>query len=261
MSVIWVVQNNLSRSGSDVLNNACTTLDIPIQLISVIPFDPESPQIEVEGLVIFYGATNFINVVHKSGKWKPAVFFDESKFRISEYMKHWKMLNENAEITTLKEFGSRNLNPDDLYFIRPDKDLKEFAGEVIRFGTFSEWTDRISFGDELFDCEIIVAEPVGIADEWRLFIVNGKVVTSSHYRTYGLLTSFPETPQEVIIFAEEMAKIWSPAEVFVLDVGKSGNDLYIIEANCMNSSGFYCADVVKLVKTITEFVLRSESCE
>jgi len=254
----WVIQNNLSRSGTNSIIEACEILDIPYLSIEVIPFDPEPPQIEVEDLAIFYGATNFINTVHKSRKWKPAVFFDDSNFRISECMKHWKMLNAEAKITTLKEFGSSSLDPDELFFIRPDKDLKEFSGEVIRFGLFSEWADRISFGDPLFDCPIVVAEPVGIADEWRLFIVAGKVITGSHYRTYGLLTSYPGIPQEVITFAEEMAKIWSPAEVFVLDIGRSGKDLYVIEANCMNSSGFYSSDVTKLVKNITEYTVKGK---
>ena len=256
MALTWVIQNNLSKSGSDNIINACKILGIPYLSISAIPFDPKPPQIEIEGLAVFYGATNFINTVHKSGKWKPAVFFDEEKFRISEYMKHWKMLNEAAKITTLKEFGVSDLDPDELFFVRPDKDLKEFAGEVIRFGLFSEWVERISFGDSLFDCPIIVAEPVGIADEWRLFVVDGEVVTGSHYRTYGLLTSYATIPPEVIVFTEEMTKIWSPADIFVLDVGKSGKDLYVIEANCVNSSGFYSSDVTKIVKSIAEYITK-----
>lgn len=256
--VTWVIQSNLSKSGSEQLFEACQTLGIPSRKIEVQPFDPEPPTLDMEGSVIFYGATNFITTIHRSRKWSPGAFFDEQTFRISEYLKHWRMLNEEAELTTLREFGQRNIDPDELFFVRPDRDLKEFAGEVIRFGNFSEWQQKITAGDYLLepDCPIIVAPPVGIADEWRLFIVDGKAVTGSHYRSYHFLTVFAEVPQEVIDFAEEMAKKWSPSPVFVLDVGRSGPHLYVIEANCINSSGFYAADVVKLVKEVTNFIER-----
>ena len=42
--------------------------------------------------------------------------------------------------------------------------------------------------------------------------------------------------------------------MFALDVGRSGPDLYVIEANCVNSAGLYAADVRALVSRITEFV-------
>lgn len=257
--MIWVIQNNLSRIGAEQLNSACTALSIPFLNIEVRPFDLEPPDLRLQGPIVFYGATNFINTIYQTNRWKPGVFFDAESFCMSAYLKHWKMLNSGAELTTLGEFGQRKLSSEELFFIRPDRDLKEFAGEVISFGDFTAWQSKISAGGYLLgpDCKILVSEPVGISNEWRLFIVDGKVITGSHYRSYFRLDVNPDVPDEVISFAEDMAKIWTPSPVFVMDVGKSGEGLYVIEANCFNSSGFYAADIKALVASITEYVKKT----
>ena len=256
MTPTWILQSNLSRTGVEQIEAACTALGVPSLRIQVRPFDPEPPDIQVPGSAVFYGATNFITTIYRSQRWHPGVFFDEENFRIATYLRHWNMLNSAAELTTLGEFGGRSLDPEQLFFVRPDRDLKEFAGEVVRFGDFAAWRDRITAGDYLLgpDCPIAVAEPVGIADEWRLFVVAGQVVTGSHYRSYFRLDVRHEVPAEVRAFAESMAQRWCPAAVFALDVGRSGSDLYVIEANCVNSAGLYAADVHALVARITEFV-------
>ncbi|PKN45645.1 MAG: hypothetical protein CVU63_08600 [Deltaproteobacteria bacterium HGW-Deltaproteobacteria-20] len=256
MTPTWILESNLSRSGVDQIEAACAALSVPSRRVQVRPFDPDPPDIDVPSPVVFYGATNFVTAIYRSRRYWPGVFFDEENFRVASYLGHWHMLNSDAELTTLEEFGRRSLDPEQLFFIRPDRDLKEFAGEVVRFADFAVWVDRISAGGGMLgpDCRIVVAEPVGIADEWRLFVVQGQVVTGSHYRSYLRLDVRPDVPVEVVEFAEAMARTWSPAEVFALDVGRSGPDLYVIEANCMNSAGFYAADVPALVARITEFV-------
>jgi hypothetical protein len=38
-----------------------------------------------------------------------------------------------------------------------------------------------------------------------------------------------------------------------MDIGLCGEDLYIIECGCMNSAGFYDADIDKIVQSVTEY--------
>jgi len=254
--ITWAIESNLHSSGAVELQDACNKLQVPYVNVYSVPFSNEPPEIDVSGHVVFYGATSCVTNIYKTKKYVPGVFFDEDNFRMSSYLRNWEMLNSDAETTTLAEFSDRNEDPNRLFFIRPDKDLKEFAGEVVRFGDFSSWVDKVSLGGGIFgiDCEIVVAEPVGISNEWRIFVVNGKAITGSHYRSYLRLDVHPEVPQEVISFAEDMAKIWSPAEVFALDVGRSGSKLYVIEANCMNSSGLYSSNAVDLVSNINSYI-------
>ena len=100
-------------------------------------------------------------------------------------------------------------------------------------------------------------EPVGIAHEWRLFIVNGRVSSGSHYRRYHKLKEDPYIPPEVIKFAEARCWEYMPTEVFVMDIGESAGNLYIIEIGCFNSAGFYASDVEKIIKDISDHVAGS----
>jgi hypothetical protein len=51
-----------------------------------------------------------------------------------------------------------------------------------------------------------------------------------------------------------MCEIWVPAPVFVMDVGESAGNLFIIECNCFNSSGFYKSNIEKIVVDVSEFI-------
>jgi ATP-grasp domain, R2K clade family 3 len=77
------------------------------------------------------------------------------------------------------------------------------------------------------------------------------VVAGSQYRTYFRLDVRPAVPGDVRAFAENMAHTWAPARAFVLDVARSGPGLYVIEANCLNSAGFYAADVDAIVRAVS----------
>jgi len=49
-----------------------------------------------------------------------------------------------------------------------------------------------------------------------------------------------------------MVDMWQPADAFVLDIALTHNGYKVLEVNCLNSAGFYAADVSKLVQAIME---------
>ena len=57
-------------------------------------------------------------------------------------------------------------------------------------------------------------------------------------------------PAQVRIFAEDLAKLWSPAEVFTLDICYSGDDYWVLEAGCVNSAGFYGSNLKDFVQAV-----------
>jgi hypothetical protein len=251
----WIIQNNLSTSCSNQLIVACEKTGITFETIKVIPFDETLPNISTKEPVIFYGGTNFVTNIWKSGLWKPGVFFDAENFTFSSYQKNWDVLNSEAKILPLKDVYKENIDPDNFIFLRPNKDLKEFAGEVIKFKELLSWVNKVSFGEYLINenCEVVLSEPYAIKDEWRLFVVNKKIVTGSHYRTYGRLNVNKNLPNDVLSFTKKQIENWCPSYIFTIDVGRCGNELYVIEANCFNSSGFYESDVGMLVTSVTNF--------
>ena len=263
---LWVIQRNLGNTDDcQRVIEACHEDGCDVQAVDVVPFSDDLPEVPGDRPTVFYGATGFINRVHLRGSWRPGAFYDAEAFRYSRYIREYGelVLNADAELTTIgdynpTDFPYANENLDD--FIRPDRDLKEFAGAVIRRGDFAQWRSRIiglSLHEDLEvdeSCPIIVAEPVGIPDEWRTFIVDGQVVAGSHYRTYQRLDVVPGVPDDVREFAENAARIWAPAPVFTMDIARSGEGLYILELGCFNSSGFYASDIKALIFAINSHI-------
>ena len=105
---------------------------------------------------------------------------------------------------------------------------------------------------------MLVASPKQVNEEARFFVVDGRVVAGSTYRVHGrVLYRSVDSSNPLYLplrqFAEWMAREWQPAEAFVLDVARMGpefKDLRVVEVNCLNSSGFYDANMLAVVKAI-----------
>ncbi|MBX3167750.1 MAG: ATP-grasp domain-containing protein [Candidatus Eremiobacteraeota bacterium] len=253
----WAIQSNLVNAADvEKLLAACRQHGQPAVTFETIPFSNQPPALDSGQPTVFYGSTSCMSNIWQVGKWSPGVFFDPQRFSFSEwgqaYGRH--CLNGEARQTTLAALAAESYGMDRLFFLRPIHDDKAFAGEVMAFGEIQKWVGELEQTMLSPDTEILVAEPVGISHEWRLFMVDGKVSTGSHYRTRQRLDVYPGVPAEVAAFAQGLARLWQPAPVFVLDVASSANQLYLVEINCFNSAGFYASEVAKLVGDVSRYV-------
>lgn len=254
--VRWVIQNNLGKSEEiGRLFEACGDHAWRVDSVQVTPFSDVPPDTDTSMPTVFYGATRWIDRVYRNNIWKPGVFFNpESTVPFWQEKYGLFALNYAGEVTTLKELVTRDYALDRYFFIRPCSDQKEFPGCVLTFKKIKNWGNLIvSDSHELESIPILVAEPVGLSHEWRLFIVNGEVVSGSHYRSKGELDVTPDLPDEVVEFAKMRIAEYAPAPVFVMDIGESC-DLYVIEIGCFNSAGFYASDIGKIVGAVSELV-------
>lgn len=168
------------------------------------------------------------------------------------------MLNYGAVVTTFEELMQADYDANKMLFIRPDDDRKSFAGEVLPFGEYREWFERLKTIENTGisgESRIIVGEPFNIGREWRLWCVNQKVVAASQYRNNFKLEKLRRCPNDVTAFAEARCLEFTPHDIFVMDVCDAGGDLYIVECNCMNAAGFYNADSEAIVSAVTNYVL------
>ena len=262
--VQWVVQSNLtSQEDLNALRMACEKLNINYIGVKVIPFITELPDFEISPCNIYYGSTTFNRLVYENEQTRTGLFFNPSTFSIENYISKWghHMLNFEATITTFSELMTRDYGSEKLLFIRPDDDSKSFAGEVKQFAEIREWYDRlegVSNTQLSKESKIIVSEPYNIQYEWRLWIVDKKVVASSKYREYFNLSKESGCPPEVVVFAEARCREYTPHNVFVMDICLCGDSYYIIECGCMNGAGFYKADIATIVKYVSEYF--GEAC-
>jgi hypothetical protein len=255
--MIWIVQKNLWYEKE--FQNFCNAIErsgVEVQAVEVIPFSHEIvPRVEYEGKKICYGSTTLMRLSKQEG-WNPGCYFND---------------NFDSRIWT-KKFGKDCLNDDAIecrledvpkfaveneIFIRPCEDLKLFSGHVIKKEDFVKWMDKVQKLDSVAtvtkDTMVSIANTKEIFKEYRFYIVDKKVVTCSLYKLSNrLITNLP-VEEEAIQFAEKMIKVWTPHDVFVLDVALTSEGYKVIEINCANSAGFYNCDVSKLVQGIVNY--------
>jgi ATP-grasp domain, R2K clade family 3 len=259
-NIQWVVQRNLTNpSDFEGLKNSCLKIGTKFIHLDIVPFTEELPNFDSSRNSIIYGSTIFNALALKDKNLRNGLFFDEEIFSIENYIEKWgrHMLNYEASITTFEELiDSAKYSPNKLLFIRPNDDSKSFAGEVKQYGEIVDWYKKL----EVFEntnlstkSKIIVSEPYNIQYEWRLWIVNKKVIAASKYREYFNLKKERGCPTDVISFAEDRCEEYTPHNVFVMDICLCGDEYFVIECGCMNAAGFYKANIDDIVFGVTEY--------
>ncbi|BDI30194.1 hypothetical protein CCAX7_22450 [Capsulimonas corticalis] len=254
----WIVQASKGATSPTLtaLKNACAACDAPLVEVRVIPFLEEMPDVppEVEWPFFIYGFTTLILSALRSDRWRKGVFFDPALFTPTAYHQYYgdRMLNDGMTVATPSEIEAWGWAAERKLFIRPNDDLKRLAGQVMTYAEFCSWFDgfRDATDTEIqADTPLIVAPYRQITAEWRLFLLEGRVIGSSQYQPEAA----PFTPPEVFAYAEAAAAEWSPAPAFVMDIASSEGALKIIELNCINGSGFYQANVGNIVREISRY--------
>lgn len=257
-----IQENSMNREQLYSIHEAVK--DFPFGFVKVLPFDDKiTSDFPIEGKDwIPYGSTSFTNISAEKGF--KGLHYDLSKMNYSECVKNRDdMLNEGF-IGTIEQaliYLEDNF-PDDLFFVRPSEDTKQFAGyvdnvkNIIRHLEYmvecqSEGTYSMSKDDM-----IVLSEPRIIQMEWRYFIIGGKIIDGSIYRSRGNLYKEHETDRDVLEEAQSLADRWLPDQCCVMDVALVDDELKVIEFNCINSSGFYDHDVDKIFKEWYEYEVK-----
>jgi hypothetical protein len=93
-----------------------------------------------------------------------------------------------------------------------------------------------------------------ISQEVRCWMINGKCIEISKYITWNKeQQNYIFDNNEYIKFAEFIASIYEPDELYTIDLGVFENKIYIIEYNCFSTSGFYNANIEKIIYNLNKF--------
>lgn len=274
----WVIQTNIfAEEGFESLMVAIKRFDLPYTLVKVVPFvgdlEPVEGELPPEGADAVVMGSYSLARVAKRMNWTPGAWLENLDFEIQR--RHWgdRMLNYDAIVCA---FGSVPFQREP-FFLRPVHDTKAFAGQVIDWGHYEEWRDRIEALEDPFIGELDIDTPVMVCSkkeiysETRFWIVNQpmlsskglallpggpRVVTASKYKV-GTIKRYEEVrgtrwDNDMIAFADDCAGLWSPNQAYVMDVADTPNGLKIVEVNNLNSAGWYKADLQKLINAIEE---------
>lgn len=251
----WILQDNIfDEVGYQKLVEFLTRFDIPFSQHKVIPFIGEiSPDINPTGNVICIGTYSFRHLA-KRRNWYPGVF-DLEPYDFTIQMQHWGdlMLNSDAVVVPFKDAVV-----EDVAFIRPIHDSKVFAGMQIEKNSLIEWQGNMAQlqdqGISMTEDTLIQVCPLKqIVSEHRYWIVDGKIITKSQYKSGSTVFYNSNVDERFDVFVQQCIDIWQPLPAFVIDVCELvDNQLKIVEINTINSAGFYHGDMAKLAYTLQE---------
>ncbi len=249
----WLIQN--SGLTFDALDHNLTPLvksldesNIPKFSIGYIPFTNILTGLEnINSSIptIFYGSTRVAELA-KYFNFKPGSFYNKLWFDPKQWIgKRDDLLNEKQTRVSVFELRTNWIGQSS--FIK-SVDPKILTGMVLEESDQDWWTKEYSHIDGR---KILTISPLkNIVQEWRFFIIDGKLITGSQYKHDGILRIKEPIHDEVWCKAIEMSKKWLPSKNIVMDICKlNTGEFNVVEFNSFNSSGFYNCDVKKIVQT------------
>jgi len=246
----YCIQENVFRERNyDNLITQLIRLGLPY---TIVKFDSNgnliNPEIETNNVFAF-GSSKLARLATKLD-WNPGSFFGGNHdYEVYGPVYGNLMLNHGCLIQNV-------LDPIKWYsgeskFIRPTKDSKVFNG-----GIYSKikWDDLISRLSTLnHDINIQINKVKPIYKEVRIWVVNGKIVTSSHYKIGNNVMWIGDVDSSAIDFANSVLRVWSDlAPAFVIDLALTPYNWKIVEINCINCSAFYASDLQLIIGKLEE---------
>lgn len=242
------------------LAEALDCFAIPYSFHKVVPFVGElrpEPVVPDPDSVVMFGSYTLWRYAEAKGYW-PGVF--RLRPFVHESSWHPHLLNgPDALFLALRDIPDRLPDDGKFWFLRPVDDSKEEPGNVKEAGEIIEMArrvvalgeDEIPKGSLRHDTLLMLNKPVRILREWRLWVVDGRIVTHSLYREGSRVVYRHEIDEDALEFARHMIEL-NPgyARAYVMDICRTEAGLKLLETNCLNAAGFYAADLKRLVDAI-----------
>jgi hypothetical protein len=260
----WVLQNNIyAEEGFDSLVGALERLGIPYTVHKCIPFsgelEPPLPANLFRDVTVAMGSYSLTKHVNaETAGYNRGVWLENLHHSIQ--CEQWGrfMLNYDARQYPFKFLRHNWPASGALQFVRPATDSKAFTGKVVDRQEIDVWIKSVEAlgqdhkGELDLNTPCIRAGVKEIYSETRCWVVDRKVVTQSGYKLGSLKRYSPpeSVDRRIIDFAEMLSAWWVPDRAFVMDVADTPDGLRVVEVNNINSSGFYKADMMRLVMAL-----------
>lgn len=225
----------------------CGDVLIPVRWSAETPDEKAIPH--ADGPFILYGGHGFLeHAKRRYPELAPGVFLDElgnGHDAVTSALGNLT-LNFDAVHLTRDELLEKILSGETL-FVKPALSNKAFNGQVV-----SPVNAQVIMGFP--DVDMIASEPCAIIAEYRFVVAGGQVVTGSQYRRDSQLDVRIDVRAECLELAQRAADLYSPAELFTLDVAEAREGPRVIEYNSFSCSGLYACDGRKIVDAVRNTV-------
>lgn len=254
----WILEKDMFGEELHFLRHALDDTQTPykeVEYLAFEGFDYKKARYEDDDCVVAYCSLNLAKVLDKTAPWTPTIFCNLPAFECVNYYPHYGeyLLNRDyimlpfGELKRQKEFLLKNLGQEGCVFIRPSNGFKSFTGMLFIDERWDKDIEYAGFYDIDAAQVVAVSSPKLIDAEWRLVILNGKVVTGSMYKKGGNKCEEAGFPVSVGLYAEVIASQWQPERIFVMDICESNGEFSLVEINSASCSGLYKCDKRKFV--------------
>lgn len=165
--------------------------------------------------------------------------------KLTEYIAHINeyFLNSDGYFKLTCQLDESDINK----FCRSNSGNKVWSGQVI-----NDKIDLAFIKQQLQqDTLLFLSSKKDISQEVRCWMINGKCIEITKYTTWNIeQRDYTFDLNDYIKFAEYLATIYEPDDMYVIDLGVYNNKIYIIEYNCFSTSGFYTANIEKIINGI-----------
>jgi len=247
----YIIQENTFKEEN--YNNLLLALDrlnLPYETVQILPF-VDSFEFKTNRKDVFpFGAVK-MSRLSKKLDWNPGSQLNENHdFMIYKNYYGENLLNYDSNII---KFGD-DFFQKERFFARPTKDTKVFTGREFDMGEWLKFKeDSLNNGHSTLldvNTEIQISTIKKIQQEIRFWIVKGEVITASQYTLGGRYCLNDVVDQAAYDFCGKMVKIFELNNTFVMDLCLVENKYKIVECGCINSAGFYKADLQKLIMSL-----------
>ncbi|MEM7076391.1 MAG: ATP-grasp domain-containing protein [Pseudomonadota bacterium] len=253
----WLLQD---FEDTQKLAEALDRLGIPFTWHKVVPFIGElqpAPEIKDPTAVVMFGSYTLWRYA-RAHDLKPGVF----RIRPFVFEKAWHpfLLNgADALFLTVREVPETLPDDSASWFVRPVEDSKEEPGKVrsnqeivaLAQKVLALEEEEIPKGSLRHNTALMLTRPARIFKEWRLWVIEDKIVTHSLYKEGSRVVYRQEIDEDALAFGQQIVQAnpsYSPA--YVVDICRTDVGLKMLETNCINAAGFYAADLIKLSSAI-----------
>lgn len=263
MKTKWLFETGVFDDNLQELVDAVKDQGMEYQTTRYVPFEGSTyaDLYQPNDCVVAYGSLQMISDVQRKVKWVPGAYCNLSYFECTHYYPRLQKYLLNNPCIMLpygmllgqKEFLLSTIGNNNCLFVRPSSGFKIFSGTVIHQDNYEKDVEYLGFYDVEPEKMVVVAEPKNIQREWRLVIVDKKVVAASLYKENEKLILREGCPVEVKDFAELVAHQWQPEAVWTMDIAqKYNNDLKVIEIGSFSCSGLYACNKSDIIQAVSE---------
>jgi hypothetical protein len=265
----WVVDEyilEVSERKDEILSflsENCEFSIRPYQRFSNMNFPDEiSAGIQKPRCGITYGSIQFVTKTLTETNLYPSSYYDPNRYHLMNYMSEYSpsvFLNKDGFFVSFIWLYKRlsyyqSILGKDI-FVRPNSPKKLFTGLVVKsLDDLDLMYKTSSVSDSTM---VFISSAKHLEKEIRYFIVDGKVVSHSQYHKDHEICITEDDHPDCRRLAQKVASMTDAFNnTFVCDVGLWNGFPYVVELNCINTSGWYLGDINAIMGALNDKIIR-----